>query len=55
MKPKPAVIIWSLVWASALIAIAFFFKGNPSKNWIFGAAVGIGMVVFLALNGRRNV
>jgi hypothetical protein len=28
------MFLWSLVWALALIASAYFFKGNPALFWI---------------------
>jgi hypothetical protein len=33
-KYRTPLILWSLVWAFALIAAAFFFKGNPALYWI---------------------
>jgi membrane protein YdbS with pleckstrin-like domain len=45
-KRATSLIIWSFVWALALIASAFFFKGHPASNWI---ADGLFTVVFAAL------
>ena len=33
-KYRMTQILWSLVWAFALIAAAYVFKGNPAKYWI---------------------
>src|SRR5882672_856411 len=33
-KLATSTILWSLVWALAIIATAFLFKGNPAKDWI---------------------
>jgi hypothetical protein len=31
------LVLWSMVWAIALIASAILFKGNPVKDWIQSA------------------
>jgi len=31
------LVLWSMVWALALIASAILFKGNPVKGWIQSA------------------
>jgi hypothetical protein len=43
------IVIWSLVWALGIIAIAFFFEGNPARNWIDAALYFVGTLAFLAL------
>lgn len=48
------VIVWSLVWAFALIATAFLFKGNPVKDWI-EAVLFIGGLTFWLYKSRRPV
>jgi len=57
MKPDSkklgtATIVWSLVWACAIIATAFLFKGNPAKDWIEAALI-IGALTFVVLKPRR--
>jgi hypothetical protein len=47
-------IVWSLVWAFAFIATAFFFKGNPAKDWIEAALV-VGALAFVVLKPQRLV
>jgi len=47
-----SLIIWSLVWAFAIIATAFLFKGNPVKDWI-EAALFIGALTFWLWKSRR--
>jgi len=49
------IIIWSLVWAFALIATAFFFKANPAKYWIEAGLNVIGILVFLLLLKSRRM
>ena len=46
------LIIWSLIWAFAIIATAFLFKGNPVKDWI-EAALFIGAFTFWMWKFRR--
>jgi hypothetical protein len=41
-------IFWSIVWALAIIASAFLFKGSPSQPWIESGLV-IGALVFVLL------
>jgi len=57
MKPDSkklgtATIVWSLVWAFAIIATAFLFKGNPAKDWIEAGLI-IGALTFVVLKPRR--
>ena len=49
-----SLIIWSFVWAFAIIATAYFFKGNPVKDWI-EAALFIGAITFWLWKSRRVV
>jgi hypothetical protein len=53
MTPN-AKIIWSLVWAIAIIATPFTFKGNQARYWI-EAALTVGALAFLILKSRRPV
>jgi hypothetical protein len=39
------LVLWSIVWAIAFVASAFFFKGNPVKDWI-QSALFIGGITF---------
>jgi hypothetical protein len=48
------ILIWSVVWALADVAGAFFIKGNPANYWIMAAVNVVGIFVFLLLNSRRN-
>jgi hypothetical protein len=57
MKPASkrlgsSAIVWSLVWAFAIIAAAFLFKGNPAVYWIEAGLI-IGALTFVVLKPRR--
>jgi hypothetical protein len=52
MSPEERLILWSLVWAFALIAAAYIFKGNPAKDWIESALV-LGAIACLMWNYER--
>jgi hypothetical protein len=47
-------IFWSLVWAFAIIAAAFLFKGNPAVYWIEAALI-VGALTFVVLKPQRFV
>lgn len=47
-------ILWSLVWALAVIATAYLFKGNPAEYWIQAGLV-VGALVFVVLKPQRPV
>jgi hypothetical protein len=45
---------WSLVWALAIMATAFLFKGNPAYDWIEAGLVGLALT-FVVLKPQRPV
>jgi hypothetical protein len=51
-KYATSAIAWSLVWALAIIATAFFFKGQPAEYWIEAGLI-VGALTFVVLK-RRN-
>jgi hypothetical protein len=56
MKPTSkkfgtSAIVWSLVWAVAIIAAAFLFKGNPAEYWIEAGLI-VGALTFVVLKRR---
>jgi len=53
-KQGTPIIIWSIVWALAIIATAFFFKSNPSQIWMEAILNVVGITVFLVLNSQRT-
>jgi hypothetical protein len=53
-KLGTSAIVWSLVWALAIIATAFLFKGNPAEYWIESGVI-IGALTFVVLKRRRLV
>jgi membrane protein DedA with SNARE-associated domain len=48
-----SLILGSLVWALALVAAAYIFRGNPAKDWIESALV-IGAITYLMWNYERR-
>lgn len=46
------IIIWCLIWASSVVASAYFFKLNPGKSWIEAGINLVGVLVFLVLATR---
>ena len=53
-KLGTSAIVWSLVWAFAIIAAAFLFKGNPAVYWIEAGLI-IGALTFVVLKPQRPV
>jgi hypothetical protein len=49
-----SAIVWSLVWAIAIIAAAFLFRGNPAEYWIESGLI-IGALTLVVLKRRRLV
>jgi hypothetical protein len=52
-KSRMPLILWSLVWAFALVAAAFLFKGSPASDWI-EAAILVGAITCLMWNYERR-
>jgi hypothetical protein len=52
-KYRISQILWSLVWAFALVATAFLFKGNPAIYWI-ESAILVGAIFCLMWNYERS-
>ncbi len=53
-NPETLRIVWSLVWACAIIAAAFLLKGNVFLYWI-EAGLMVGALAFVVLRPRRPV
>jgi hypothetical protein len=53
-KLASSPIAWSLVWAVAMIAAAFAFKGNPANYWVEAALV-VGALTTVVLKSQRPV
>jgi hypothetical protein len=47
-------ILWSLVFALAMVASAFLFKGNPALYWI-EAGLTVAALTFVILKSPRPV
>jgi hypothetical protein len=55
MKPNSQkAILWSLVFASAMVASAFLFKGNPALYWI-EAGLTVAVLALVVLKTQRPV
>jgi len=51
-KIGTSAIVLSLIWALAIIATAFLFKGNPAEYWIETGLV-VGALAFVVLKRRH--
>jgi hypothetical protein len=51
-KIGTSAIVLSLIWALAIIATAFLFKGNPAEYWIEAGLV-VGALTFVVLKRRH--
>jgi hypothetical protein len=47
-------ILWSLVFAAAMIASAFLFKGNPALYWI-EAGLTVAALTFVVLKSHNPI
>jgi hypothetical protein len=55
MKPhSKKAILWSLVFASAIVASAFLFKGQPALYWI-EAGLTVAALTLVVLKTQRPV
>jgi hypothetical protein len=55
VKPNyKKTLLWSLVFALAMIASAFFFKGNPALYWI-EAGLTVAVLALVILKPQRPV
>jgi hypothetical protein len=53
MKPNsPKAILWSLVFALAMVASAFLFKGHPALYWI-EAGLTVAALAIVVLKTQR--
>jgi hypothetical protein len=51
-RRETSSVVWSLMWAFAIIATAVLFKGSPSSYWIEAALV-VGALAFVILRSQR--
>ena len=51
-KLGTSAIVWPLVWALAIVATAFLFKGNPAEYWIEAGLI-VGALTFVVLKRRH--
>ena len=48
------IIVWSMIWALALIVAGVIYKGNPAKDQVLAVLTVVGTFVLLALLPRRS-
>ena len=53
-KSNTRILVWSVIWAVALIVAGAIYKGNPAKGQILSALTVVGTFVFLALLPGRS-
>lgn len=51
-RSTATIVLWSVAWATALIASAILLKGNPAKDWV-QAALFIGALTVSLWQGHR--
>jgi hypothetical protein len=51
-KPGMWPIFWAFVWACAIVATAFLFKGSPAEYWIEAALI-VGALTLVVLKRKR--
>jgi hypothetical protein len=54
MKPSKKAILWSLVFALAMVASAFLFKGSAALYWI-EAGLTVAALALVVLKTQRPV
>ena len=53
-KHKARIIIWSVVWALALVVAGAIYKGNPIKDQVVAVLTVVGTFVLLGFLPRRS-
>jgi len=53
-KSNTRIIVWSVIWALALIVAGIVYKGNPAKDQVVAVLTVVGTFVLLALLPRRS-
>ena len=53
-KSNRRIIVWSVIWALALIVAGVVYKGNPAKDQVISVVTVVGTFVLLALLPRRS-
>ena len=51
-RPRSSTIVWSLVWALAILAAAYLFKGSPALYWI-ESVLFVGGLTLVILPSKR--
>ena len=53
-KHNTRIIVWSVIWALALIVAGVVYNGNPAKDQVIAVLAVVGTLVLLALLPRRS-
>jgi uncharacterized membrane protein HdeD (DUF308 family) len=53
-KNNTRIIVWSVIWALALIVAGVVYNGNPAKGRVVAVLTVVGTCVLLALLPRRS-
>lgn len=53
-KHNTRIIVWSVIWALALIVAGVAYKGNPAKGQVISVLTVVGTFVLLALLPSRS-
>jgi len=53
-KHNTRIIVWSVIWALALIVAGVVYKGNPAFNQALAVITVVGTFGLLALLPRRS-
>jgi uncharacterized membrane protein HdeD (DUF308 family) len=53
-KSNARIIVWSVIWALALIVAGVVYKGNPAKDQVVTVLTVVGTFVLLALLPSRS-
>jgi hypothetical protein len=53
-KSNRRIIVWSVIWALALIVAGVVYKGNPAKDQVISVVTVVGTFVLLALLPRQS-
>ena len=53
-KSNTRIIVWSVIWALALIVAGAVYKGNPAKDQVIAVLTVVGTFILWALLPRRS-
>jgi hypothetical protein len=53
-KSSTRIIVWSVIWALAMIVAGVVYKGSPAKDQVISVLTVVGTFVLLALLPSRS-